>query len=117
MKRIVDIILMLATMLITIESSIVQAYTQDVGKVTEVYVTSDGTVAFRMSGGFQKAGTQYHCNNNDANFFAGALNPDPVFKSALLTAKAQNLTATVTIYGCLGNDSRNWFSVGDIYIR
>lgn len=86
-------------------------WTQDTGKITEIYVNASGSVAFRMDVPFQNAISDGQCPSS--NGWAGHAAADPVLKSAILAVKAAKQTVTVTISGCEGG----WFKVASIYIK
>lgn len=85
---------------------------QDIGKISTLYVSIDGDMAFILTGGFPNAIATGQCPGNNGH--AGLLTTaDPAFKSAILAAKAAQQTVRVTISGCLGG----WFKVMDIYVE
>lgn len=90
-------------------SSQALADTEDSGKITNIYVTSTGLIAFKINGGRQgipNAVNSYNCSTG-GGWVGYDSSADPVVKSAILTAKASNMDVVVSIDGC----HNGWFKV------
>ncbi|WP_163835762.1 hypothetical protein [Spartinivicinus ruber] len=85
-------------------------YSQDTGKIKEVYVSYGGAIAILLDRPFANAISTNQCPSSNA--YAGNTSADPALKSAILTAKSSGQTVRVTIEGC---DS-GWFKIIDIYL-
>lgn len=92
-----------------------QTYSQDTGKVSELYVSSSGSFAIKLDGGFVQADADNQCSTVGSTGWAGHAAADPLLKSAVLTAKTSGQTVTVTIQGC--EASGGWFKLMDLYVQ
>jgi hypothetical protein len=104
-------LLILAICLIPLKSF---AYTQDSGKITNIFVSPTGSIAFKVNNGREgipNAVAVYSCSSGGG--WIGHNSADPVLKSAVLAAKAANMDIVITIEGCEGD----WFKVKDMYIN
>lgn len=87
------------------------AYAQDTGTISNIYTGADGTISITLSNNFQKAVSTGQCNTN--NGWAGNLTMSNPMKAALIAARANNLTVTVTTSGCEAGGT--WLKIIDIY--
>jgi len=87
------------------------AYTSDTGKVSRVYTSPSGAIAFQIVGGFKKADESGECENN--NGWAGLVETDSFLKSLILAAKLSGQSVTVALEGCQGS----WIKIKDIYLN
>ncbi|TQV74920.1 hypothetical protein FLL45_08145 [Aliikangiella marina] len=104
----------LITMLLISQNICASEFSQDTGKVANLYVTPGGTIAFKLSGGragIPNAVAKFSCTTNGG--WIGHETMKPIFESAILAAKTAGNEITVTIDGCEGG----WFKVKDIYFN
>ena len=90
-------------------------YTQDTGKIKNLYVSASGNIAIQLDNGFPNAASGGQCTTANLNSFGGNAIADPVFKSTLLAARAAQQTLTVTVQGCEANGA--WFKIIDVYVN
>ncbi len=90
------------------------AYTQDSGKITNMFVTPTGTLGFKVGGGKQgipKAASEYQCTSGGG--WIGNSDMDATMKSVIIAAKMAGNNVTVTIQDCNGT----WFKLKDLYVN
>lgn len=88
-------------------------YSQDMGRISDLYVSESGTVAIVLDGGYPNANAEGQCPTN--NGYAGNLTASPALKAALLSAKASGSVVQVTIIGC--DSGGAWFKIVDVHIK
>lgn len=89
------------------------AYSQDVGKIAELYVNDSGNIAVRLDGGFPNAIAAGQCSIGYG--WAGRVAANSTLKAALLAAKSTGSSVTITTLGCeTGSD---WLKILDVYIK
>lgn len=89
-------------------------YSQDNGKISQLFVTPAGSLGFQLVGGKEgipNAVTKFSCTSGGG--WIGHATMDSVFKSVILAAKASDSEVAVTIEGCEGS----WFKVKDVYVK
>lgn len=85
---------------------------QDIGKISTIFVSTSGDIAITLTGGFPNATESNQCFGYKE--YAGIpASADPAFKSTLLAAKAAQQTVRVIISGCQGG----WFKIVGIYVE
>ena len=87
-------------------------YSQDSGRITQLFMSTEGAVAVTLDVGFANAIATRQCPVNDG-YWAGIIAADPLFKAVLLSAKSKGSTVVITTEGCEGN----WFKIIDIYVK
>lgn len=87
-------------------------YSQDSGRISQLWTNTDGAIAIMLDNGFPNAMAAKQCTTSDGNY-AGIVTADPIFKAALLMAKSKGSTVTVTTQGCEGG----WFKILDVYVK
>ena len=87
-------------------------YSQDSGRITQLFTNTDGAIGVMLDNGFPNAIAARQCSTSDGNY-AGIVTADPIFKAALLMAKSKGSTVTITTQGCEGG----WLKIQDVYIR
>jgi hypothetical protein len=90
-------------------------YVQDTGKIKNLYVSAGGNVAIQLDNGFPNSANGGQCSTANISSFGGNVTADPVFKSALLAAKAAQQSITVTVQGCEASGA--WFKIIDVYVN
>lgn len=110
MKRILFTIV--ATLLVLfVNNALASGYSQDTGTISSMYTSNDGVIAITLSNGFANARSSNQCSTS--NGWAGNVGMGNVLKAALISAKANDLSITVTIIGCEAGG--NWFRIVDVY--
>lgn len=111
MKKVISVLAAI-TMLCLPGISFSAPFSQDIGKISTIFVSTNGDMAIILTGGFPNAVATNQCSGYKE--YAGiSTTADPAFKSALLAAKAAQQTVRVTVSGCLGG----WFKILDVYIE
>lgn len=90
------------------------AYTQDTGKITDIFVSQNGSLAIKINSGKQgipNAAKKFNCTSGSG--WVGLSNPHSIIVSAIMTAKTTKEEVVVTIDGCEGG----WFKIKDMYIK
>ena len=87
-------------------------YSQDTGQIAELFTSQTGAIAIRLSTGYKNAIAAGQCPSSDGTW-AGLTAPNPAIKAALMLAKAQNSTVTITTLGCEGG----WLKIMDMYVK
>ena len=90
------------------------AFTQDTGKITDIFVSQNGSLAIKVNGGRQgipNATKKFNCTSGGG--WVGLSNPHSIIVSAIMTAKTTKEEVVVTIGGCEGG----WFKIKDMYIK
>lgn len=87
-------------------------YSQDFGRIVELFANTNGAIALRMDTAFPNAIASNQCPAGDG-MWAGISTADPIFKATLLMAKSKGSPVVVTINGCEGG----WFKIIDVYVR
>lgn len=93
------------------------AYSQDSGKITELYANDSGGIAIHLENGFPNALSSAQCPSVSSNgsWWAGNLTAKSSLKAALMTAKAIGSNVVITINGCEAGGA--WLKILDVYIR
>lgn len=85
-------------------------YSQDTGKIVSMYTSPGGDISFTFSNNFANAVSTGQCPSSIG--WAGNSAMSNTLKAALIAAKSNDLTITVTISGC---EAGSWFKLLDIY--
>lgn len=88
-------------------------WTQDIGIITNLYVSDYNSMAIHLDKGFPKAIAAKQCPSSDG-YWAGGMT-DKTLKAALLMAKATKASITVTIEGCAVGGG--WLKITDVYFQ
>jgi hypothetical protein len=83
---------------------------RDTGKVTTVYANPDGSLAFKLDGGFPNSNANNECPGNTG--WVGIGSTDPFLKSMVMAAKVANMDVEVVISGC----HNSWLKIQYIYV-
>jgi hypothetical protein len=85
---------------------------EDTGQIVELFATTTGAIAIRLSNNFANAAAANECTAS--NGWAGAAETaNPILKATLLTAKASGQTIRVAITGCEGG----WWKIVAVYVQ
>lgn len=99
------------TSVTVVGQSLASGFSQDTGTITSMYTSNDGVIGIAFSNNFANARSSNQCSTS--NGWAGNVGMSNVIKAALIAAKANDLTITVTISGC--ESGGNWFKIVDVY--
>jgi len=108
MKKSLTLLLTCATLSIAAHAG----YSQDSGRITQLFTNTDRAIGVTLDNGFPNAIAAKQCPTTDGNY-AGFVTADPIFKAALLIAKSKGSTVTITTQGCEGG----WFKILDVYVK
>lgn len=87
-------------------------YSQDSGRITQLFTNSEGAVAVTLDGGFSSANAAKQCPNGDGNW-AGVITANPILKATLLMAKSNGSVVVVTTSGC----EAGWLKIIDMFVK
>lgn len=105
--------IVLIALALAFQKPLAAPHTQDIGKITSIYVNAGGTLAITLDNAFANARSGGQCPT--ANGYGGNALADAAFKSALLAAKTAQQTVTVTVQGCEANG--HWYKIIDVYVN
>jgi len=109
-NRLMLMFVVLGSLLLTSVSA--YALTSDSGTIIELYASSGGSMAIRLSNGFTNAVAAGECPA--AAGWAGiSANAPNSLKAAIMAAKVAGSPVSVWTNGCLNT---TWFSISSIYI-
>src|SRR3954454_18860071 len=103
-------ILFLGTLIVMPTAAMAQTYTQDTGKIVQLYTSPSEALAIRLDGGFPNAKRSF--TSCQSAIWAGFAGPKSAMTMALLSAQASGGQVTIAINGCMGA----WFNILDIYV-
>jgi hypothetical protein len=112
MKILKKITLLLFAASMTLCTMAHAAYSQDSGRIVQLFANTQGAVAIVLDAGYPNAIAAKQCLAGDGGW-AGVTTADPIFKATLLMAKQKGSVVVVTTEGC----ESGWLKIIDIYVR
>ncbi|MCX7110903.1 MAG: hypothetical protein NTX45_12395 [Proteobacteria bacterium] len=90
------------------------SYTQDFGRISNLYTNPDGAIAVHLDTGYPNAIAAGQCSTS-SGYWAGLAASNSSLKAALFLAKATGSKVAITIQGCEVGGS--WLKILDVYIN
>lgn len=87
-------------------------WSQDSGRIAQLFATPDGAIAIALDNGFPNAIAAQQCPAGDGQW-AGVATSNAAFKGALMLAKSAGSQIVVTTLGCEGS----WLKIIDVYVK